>query len=53
MLTDGCLTTDAGVTGIHLAHLGALGSGELKFMKCVQNKGAHLQCMNTHYAKFE
>ena len=23
------------------------------FMKCAQNKSAHLQCMNNHYAKFE
>ena len=29
MLTDG-RTTDAGVTGILIAHLGAFGSGELK-----------------------
>ena len=29
MLTDG-QTTDAGVTGILIAHLGAFGSGELK-----------------------
>ena len=29
MLTDGW-TTDAGVTGILIAHLGAFGSGELK-----------------------
>ena len=27
---DGRRTTDAGVTGILLAHLGAFGSGELK-----------------------
>ena len=30
MLTDGRRTTDAGVTGILIAHLGAFGSGELK-----------------------
>ena len=34
MLTDG-RTTDDGVTGILIAHLGALGSGEL-IMKLVQ-----------------
>ena len=28
--TDGPRTTDAGVTGILIAHLGAFGSGELK-----------------------
>ena len=28
--TDGRRTTDAGVTGILIAHLGAFGSGELK-----------------------
>ena len=28
--TDGGRTTDAGVTGILIAHLGAFGSGELK-----------------------
>ena len=32
MLTDG-RTTDAGVTGILIAHLGAFGSGELKIEK--------------------
>ena len=32
MLTDG-RTTDAGVTGILIAHLGAFGSGELKIKK--------------------
>ena len=31
MLTDG-RTTDAGVTGILIAHLGASGSGELKIV---------------------
>ena len=31
MLTDG-RTTDAGVTGILIAHLGAFGSGELKIL---------------------
>ena len=36
--TDG-RTTDAGVTGILIAHLGAFGSGELKI---VTLKGAHL-----------
>ena len=30
MLTDDGRTTDAGVTGILIAHLGAFGSGELK-----------------------
>ena len=30
MLTDGRRTTDAGVIGILIAHLGAFGSGELK-----------------------
>ena len=29
MLTDDGRTTDAGVTGILIAHLGAFGSGEL------------------------
>ena len=29
MLTDDGRTTDAGVTGIQVAHLGAFGSGEL------------------------
>ena len=38
MLTDG-RTTDAGVTGILIAHLGAFGSDELKiFIKCAQNE---------------
>ena len=32
MLTDGRRTTDAGVTGILIAHLGASGSGELKIL---------------------
>ena len=32
--TDGRRTTDAGVTGILIAHLGAFGSGELKTVKC-------------------
>ena len=32
MLTDGRRTTDAGVTGILIAHLGAFGSGELKML---------------------
>ena len=32
MLTDDGRTTDAGVTGILIAHLGAFGSGELKNM---------------------
>ena len=32
MLT-GRRTTDAGVTGILIAHLGAFGSGELKYME--------------------
>ena len=30
---DGRRTTDAGVTGILIAHLGAFGSGELKIKK--------------------
>ena len=61
MLTDGRTTdgrtTDAGVTGILIAHLGAFGSGELKIRKYLSNvhkiRGAHVQCMNNHYAKFE
>ena len=32
MLTDGRQTTDAGVTGILIAHLGAFSSGELKIV---------------------
>ena len=32
--TDG-RTTDAGVTGILIAHLGAFGSGELKMNNCL------------------
>ena len=24
-----------------------------KIMKCIKIEGAHLQCMNNHYAKFE
>ena len=24
-----------------------------KIMKCIQKEGAHFQCMNNHYAKFE
>ena len=32
--TDGRRTTDAGVTGILIAHLGAFGSGELKIPHC-------------------
>ena len=39
MLTDG-RTTDAGVTGILIAHLGAFGSGELK-MKLTRTKTMH------------
>ena len=38
---DGRRTTDAGVTGILIAHLGAFGSGELKSVhlkKCGINK---------------
>ena len=31
--TDNGRTTDAGVTGILIAHLGAFGSGELKMLK--------------------
>ena len=38
MLTDdGRQTTDAGVTGILIAHLGAFGSGELKINAFVNN----------------
>ena len=43
MLTDGW-TTDAGVTGILIAHLGAFGSGELKKLskkfpfKCIRKQ---------------
>ena len=33
MLTDDGRTTDAGVIGILIAHLGAFGSGELKMDK--------------------
>ena len=36
--TDDGRTTDAGVTGILIAHLGAFGSGELK--KCRGHKKA-------------
>ena len=39
MLTDGRTggrTTDAGVTGILIAHLGAFGSGELKSQQTLQ-----------------
>ena len=32
---DGRRTTDAGVTGLLIAHLGAFGSGELK-MKAIE-----------------
>ena len=44
MLTDGRTdgrTTDAGVTGILIAHLGAFGSGELK-TKCSQKLSSKL-----------
>ena len=34
--TDDGRTTDAGVTGILIAHLGAFGSGELESMKINQ-----------------
>ena len=40
MLTDGRTdgrTTDAGVTGILIAHLGAFGSGELKRVKRLES----------------
>ena len=37
MLTDG-QGTDAGVTGIQIAHLGAFGSGELKSKACIFHK---------------
>ena len=35
MLTDDGRTTDAGVTGILIAHLRAFGSGELKILDTV------------------
>ena len=41
MLTDG-RTTDGGVTGILIAHLGAFGSGELKSSENDQSTG-HFQ----------
>ena len=34
---DGRRTTDAGVTGILIAHLGAFGSGELKNQQTIKN----------------
>ena len=37
--TDDGRTTDAGVTGILIAHLGAFGSGELKRAGCWLEKG--------------
>ena len=41
--TDGRRTTDAGVTGILIAHLGAFGSGELKIIKaCPQKRKVRL-----------
>ena len=33
--TDDGRTTDAGVTGILIAHLGAFGSGELKIQRAI------------------
>ena len=37
--TDDGRTTDAGVTGILIAHLGAFGSGELKIpFKCIRKQ---------------
>ena len=37
--TDDGRTTDAGVTGILIAHLGAFGSGELKMLMDGQTDG--------------
>ena len=37
--TDDGRTTDAGVTGILIAHLGAFGSGELKTLKICAHLG--------------
>ena len=41
--TDDGRTTDAGVTGILIAHLGAFGSGELKIIRPLFNViGSHV-----------
>ena len=50
MLTDGRTdgwTTDDGVTGILIAHLGAFGSGELK--KTIFQKCSHLNALGSKF----
>ena len=44
MLTDG-RTTDAGVTGILIAHLGAFGSGELISAETLLDENMFVACM--------
>ena len=45
--TDGRRTTDAGVTGILIAHLGAFGSGELKIVDWdVKHQNKQERCQN-------
>ena len=47
--TDGRRTTDAGVTGILIAHLGAFGSGELTSYR---SPGTMVHVMHVHFMFF-